>query len=419
MTSPVQKALDPDFRRSSLPVYDHTGTAYTPPPRPAFFRNPRDSFVPLEAIAPPLSPVEVAQHDDSSQGEKSIGGLLEKTRNLQSSLLSLGRTSSPKTLPPATSKTAPRPLMLSSSSLITSKSSGRSRVTPPPNISSREDWADVMKLRNSQLHRDSISSVSSLSPSDAFHRKSEYDSDASASRVVPLNRQSVSPMALMSKSRRSRPPSTASTASSEQPAPSTPTKEVTTEHQDIVNVASPKDEVTPNGKADAPIVEGHASLTRKSYRRKPQPALAPSGDTSDSSIGNTNSRAARLRNKRYPPRLSNLHKENTPQVEDSRKASPSNLTVPWPSEDQDMAVTPKASTFDQNIPPQSPLKSPKTREERSRKISNSSRHRKLSNSNRETIVHHNRSDSMAEDGDDEGYDDLLRAYESEESSFLT
>lgn len=86
-----------------------------------------------------------------------------------------------------------------------------------------------------------------------------------------------------------------------------------------------------------------------------------------------------------------------------------------------MAITPKASTFDQSTLPQSPLKSPKIREERVRKSSTNSRHRKLSNtnSNRDSTVRHSRSYSAAEDGDDEGYDDLLSAYESEESSLLT
>lgn len=416
-TSPVQRSVDPELKRSSLPIYDHTGAIYTPPPRPSFFRNPRDSFVPAEAAALMLSPSETSQKDDSFKSDKLSGGLLEKTRNLQSSLMSLARTPSPRPPPLTTPKAAPRPLLLNSSSLITSYGSGKSRVTPPSNDGG-QDWADVMKLRNSHLHRDSMSSVSSLSPSDAIHRgqaRSEYDSDVSTSRIIPLNRRSVSPMALASKSYHSRPPSSTSTASSEQAVPATPAKDVSVERQDIIDVVSPKDEeVTPNGKADVPVLSEHTSLTRKSYRKKPQPVLALPGDTSDSSVGDINSRAVRLRSKRYPPRPSNLHIDNTTQMEDNKAASPSNLVVPWPSEDQETAATPRAASFDTSLP-SSPLKSPKAKDERTRKVSGNSRHRKLSSSNREG-VRRSRSDSAAEDGDDEGYDDLLSAYESEENS---
>ncbi|KAF5358173.1 hypothetical protein D9756_001855 [Leucocoprinus leucothites] len=424
LTSPVQKSADPDLKRSSLPIYDHTGTPYMPPPRPTFFRNPRDSFIPSAAASMLFSSTETSQREDSPPIETS-GGLLEKTRNLQSSLRSLTRTPSPMP-PPAAPKSGPRPLMLSSSSLITSTSSGRSRVLPPSNDSAGsagEDWADVMKLHKSQFHRDSMSSVSSLSPSDAIHRKStrsEYDSDSNASKIVPLNRRSVSPMAPASKLYHSRPPSTTSTISSDQAIPETPAKEDASGYQDTIGVASPKeDEITPNGNSDMPILPAQASLTRKSYRRKPEPSLSRPGDASDSSTGDTPSRASRLRSKRYPPRLSNLQIDNTAQFETGKQStSPSSLAVPWPSEDLDVAITPKASSFDSNPLPASPSRSPKMKEERPRKVSNNTRHRKVSSSNRES-ARRSRADSTAEDGDDEGYDDLLSAYESEESSSLT
>ncbi|KAF9448344.1 hypothetical protein P691DRAFT_729792 [Macrolepiota fuliginosa MF-IS2] len=423
VTSPVQRSSEPEYRRISLPMYDHTGTIYTPPPRPAFFRNPRDSFIPSGAAALPFSPTEMSQPDDSPNppSEKSSGGLLEKTRSLQSSLLSLTRTPSPNP-PTATPKAAPRPLLLNSSSLMTSHSSGRARVTPPSNDGHGDEWADVMRLRKPNLHRDSMSSVSSLSPSDAIHRRqtrSEYDSDASTSRVVPLNRRSISPMAPVSKSHHSRPRSSTSTTSSEQAVPSTPAKEESMGSQNTIDVASPKDEeITPNGKADTQIRESeHVSLTRKAHRKKPQPILSAPDDTSDSSVGDANSRAARLRSKRYPPRLSNLHIENTVQMEDSKSTSPSNLLVAWPTEDLETVATPRATSFDPDVLPASPAKSPKIKEERPRKVSTSSRHRKVSSSNREA-ARRSRSDSAAEDGDDEGYDELLSAYESEESASL-
>jgi hypothetical protein len=210
----------------------------------------------------------------------------------------------------------------------------------------------------------------------------------------------------------SRPPSTTST-SSDQPVSETPAKEDTVDRQDFIDIASSKEEeITPNGKADMPIISEQASLTRKSHRRKPQPSLSMPDDTSDSPPADTTSRAARLRSKRYPPRLSNLQIDNTAQFQDNKSASPSNLTVAWPSEEMDAATTPRASTFDS-----SPSKSPNVNEERPRKVSNGARHRKLSSSNREG-ARRSRADSAAEDGDDEGYDDLLSAYESEESTSL-
>lgn len=414
MTSPIQKTIDTELKRSSLPMYDHTGTTYSPPPRPSFFRNPRDSFIPSEAASLVLSPTEMTDQDDLPHGEKPSVGLLGKTRT---SLLSLARTPSPRPPPPATPKSGPRPLMLNSSTLMTSQ---RSRVIPSSRDSIGEDWAEVMKLRNPSLHRDSMSSVSSLSPSDAIQRKptrSEYDSDAGTSRIVPLNRRSISPMAPASKLSYSRPPSTTST-SSDQPIPETPVKEEVFDHRDDIYVALPmEEEMTSNEKGDMPILAAETSLARKSYRRKPQPSVSVSDDTSDSSPGDITTRAARLRSKRYQPRLSNLQIDNTAQFEENRSASPSNLTVAWPSEDLDAATTPKAASFDSQDLPSSPSKSPKVKEERPRKMSNNVRHRKLSSSNREG-VRRSRADSTAEDGDDEGYDDLLSAYESEESTSL-
>ncbi|XP_006458445.1 hypothetical protein AGABI2DRAFT_115479 [Agaricus bisporus var. bisporus H97] len=419
VTSPVQKKIEPEFKRSSLPVYDHSGTVYNPPPRPSIFRNPRDSFVPAEAVPFVLSPTEISLNEMIPDSGKSSGSFLERTRNLQSSLMSLTKTQNPQPPPTTTPKAGPRPLLLNSSSLITSRSSGKSRVTPQ-SADGGEDWADATVLRKEQFHRDSISSISSLSPSDAVSRKqtrSDYDSDTGTSRFVPLNRRSVSPMALASKSYASRPSSTASAASSEQTVPATPAKNVPSEYRDAVDVVSPNDgEVSPDSKVDLPILSERVTLTRKILRRKPQPVISLPSDTSDSSTGSLTSRAARLKNKHYPPRLSQLHMSSPSQAENDKSTSPSNLEVPWPNDDEETATTPRASTFDGSAAsPSSPLRSPKNRIERARKTSNSSRPRKLSNTNKES-VRRSRSDSTAEDGDDEGYDDLLSAYESEENS---
>jgi len=412
VTSPVQKKFEPEFKRSSLPVYDHTGEVYSPPPRPSFFRNPRDSFIPTDVVPFKLSPTEASVNEKAPDSEKSSGSLLERTRNLQSSIMSLTKTQNTPPPPSPSPKAAPRPLLLNSSSLITSHNSGKSRVTTPSGDEG-EGWTDVTAARNQHLHRDSMSSVSSLSPSDTMARKqtrSDCDSDTNKSRIVRLNRKSVSPMALASKSYNSRPSSGTSTASSEQTVPATPAKTASFERRESVDVASPNDEeVSPNGTTDLPILSERVMLTRKTLRRKPQPVVSLPSDTSDSSVGGMNSQAARLRNE---PRLSHLHMSNPSQAENSKSTSPSNLEVPWPNDDEEMATTPRASTFDSSATnPSSPSRSPI----RARKTSNNSRHRKLSNTSREA-VRRSRSDSAAEEGDDEGYDDLLSAYESEESN---
>lgn len=402
MTSTAQK-----LRRKSLPIYDHNGALHSPPPRPLFFRNPHDSLVPSATV--PTAP-EVPQHDDSPSTDKSIG-LLEKTRNsLHSSLQSFTRTPSPMPSP-ALPQSGPRPLMLSSAHLITSHSSGRSRITPSSQDATEDRTATA---RLGKVHRDSTSSASSLS-SDALYRKSfrsDHDSDTSASRIVPLNRKSVSPMAPRFRVYRSRPPLVTSTVSSDPAVPETPTKDDEIDYQSAISLASSsskEEEITPDGKAEVLMLPKQALLTRRTYRRKPEPY--PSGDASDSSAGDITLRATRLRSKRHTPRLSDLQIEKTASFEEVKPLeSPSNLVVvAWPNEDLDMATTPKPGSFDLS---DSPVK---LREERSRNISNNARPRKVSNSNREN-VRWSRAESGGEDGDDEGYDDLLSAYESEEST---
>lgn len=409
MASTAQKSAEPQFRRNSLPIYDYNSALYSPPPRPSFFQNPRDSLVPSTTTSMSFPATKVSQFDGLSSSGKS-SGLLEKTRNsLHSSLQSLTRT--PSSILPATPKSGPRPLMLNSARLITSHNSGRSRVTSS-SVDSAEDQAAIMKLR--RVHRDSTSSASSQSP-DAIYRdsfRSDRDSDTSSSRIVPLNRKSVSPMAPTSGLYRYRPPSAASTVSSDQAIPETPAREDKIDCQNAISLASPKEEeITPDGKAEVPILPKQALLTRRTYRRKPE--SNPSGDASDSSAGDNTSRVTRLRSKRHTPRLSNLQIEKTASFEEVEPlASPLNLAViAWPNEDLDMVTTPKPEFFDLSDSPTRP------KEERPRKLSNNVRQRKVSNSNREND-RWSRAESAAEDGDDEGYDDLLSAYESEESTSL-
>ena len=148
--------------------------------------------------------------------------------------------------------------------------------------------------------------------------------------------------------------------------------------------------------------------------------------------------ASRVRSKRYP-RLPNLsipddHKPHTSVEEKSLNSS--QLTVEWPQHETEIDSTPRESHFESEIrvpisrklsrSPQALRKKLSTgelghqrkvsvdtiRDYRPRKVSNSHRPRKISNESRE--VPKSKWDSSGEEGDDEGYDELLSAYESED-----
>jgi len=167
--------------------------------------------------------------------------------------------------------------------------------------------------------------------------------------------------------------------------------------------------------------------SRKLTRKKtPPPVHNLTGDTSESSTPEPPKRSIRVRAKRStrPP---NLHLQTT-AAEPS--TSPSSLAVDWPHDEQELATTPKATSFDANVAssPRSPRRTRKVstegrsptrqrkasgegQEPRSRKVSTEARIRKTS----ETKGKKHR-DSAADMGDDEGYDELLSAYESEDSA---
>lgn len=151
----------------------------------------------------------------------------------------------------------------------------------------------------------------------------------------------------------------------------------------------------------------------------------------------TPARSPRLRLKRYSTRPPNLNIEDhasRPRPNVDRKVPNSNsLAVEWPAEDHEMISTPRASNFDTDEPSSSPPVSSRSRrtqrssadtqdrksvadvqEVRMRKLSTGQRSRK-SSSDRKDVGKKAR-DSSAEEGDDEGYDELLSAYESEEGS---
>ena len=470
-----------EARRDSLLGIDHTGP-YSPPQRPAYFRPPRDSIIVLPdndpIVASLSSPVISPQYD---------GGFLNKTKNIQASLASLTRSQTPQPV----SKSGPRPLLLSSSSLITASQGNapRSRSATSTPTPERGQWTDVMRAKGHNLHRGSQSSISSLSPSDALSRPlksrgSDWDSDTGSSRVIPLNRRSVSPMApsfrLPPIHRR---PTSAGSSSSDRGLLSPPmssrysTGDGKTQNLDAADsqgwgrieipdsppIASPPPPRTP---ITIPSHDGSVRVTdseqqrgsmvlsdpdgsplepplqsRKLARKKtPPPTQYETEDTSDSSVVQAPPRSPRVRSKHQPSRPAHLRIQDNSRsraVMEQKMPNPNSLGVEWPVED--VVITPRAASFDVDglssalpISSRSPRRSRKVSTEgperarklstdvhevRGRKISTDSRTRKVSTENKE-VTRRSR-DSAAEEGDDEGYDDLLSAYESEEGSKMS
>jgi hypothetical protein len=139
-----------------------------------------------------------------------------------------------------------------------------------------------------------------------------------------------------------------------------------------------------------------------------------------------------VRSKWYP-QLPSLQIQQKPET--SAEENPSQLTVEWPRDDIEIVLTPKGRRFESEEQAsmarklsRSPLRAKKQstgeierqrkasmdtiRDGRQRKVSNGHRPRKISTESRE--VPKDRHDTSAEEGDDEGYDDLLSAYESED-----
>jgi hypothetical protein len=385
-----------DGRHASLPTM-RAPEIYSPPTRPAFFRPPRDSVIgPSRPISPPTSPPWSPQ---------SEGGFLSRTRNLQDSLSALTRSSTP---PAAAPKSGPRPLLLSSSTLITAPSRKRPDSSESGQLADGQ-WQHVPR---GHLHRDSQSSASSLSPLDVVGRgfrpnRSELNPDMNVpSRRVALNRRSVSPMAPIS---RIRPTSGSSTSTSPDRGLMSPTKlSIVTDGEDTL-------EVVTNGTTPSNMLG--LSLQTEDTTDSEVPSPGPRSEVP--------SRNPRLRSKRYSSRPANIRTEDLSKPKSvADQPSPQSLGVDWPEQAQDTAATtPKASTFDDTSPggrrrsstDQARKMSGDGQEARTRKVSGGSlRSRKLSSTG--TIRKSNR-DSAAEEGDDEGgYEDLLSAYESEDSS---
>ncbi|KAJ7285961.1 regulator of Vps4 activity in the MVB pathway-domain-containing protein [Mycena rebaudengoi] len=388
-------ARRPEEGRHSLPTIEHPHF-HSSPSRPAFFRPPRDSVI----ISSPPSP-SPASPPWSPQSE---GGFLSRTRNLQDTFAALTRSQSPP--PPPAPKAGPRPLLLSSSTLISAPK------TRPASISRQSgdgQWQHVTRSKEHRLQRDSQSSASSLSPSDAVGRGwkpkiSDWDPDTNIpSRKVALNRRSVSPMAPIS---RVRPTSQSSSGTSPDtgllsPPMSSrrrlqPTSDLLTPTQNAINGAPPED-------------------SNESYDSS-EPSLRQTDD-SDAEM------SPPLRSRRYASRPTNIRTEDLSRLKSA-------LSVDGPDAVPEAVATPKATEFDDTSAIPMPGRARQSSaDSQSRKLSSdgydppvrkisggSSRSRKISSGTIKAASRRTR-DSAAEEGDDEGgYGDLLSAYESEDGS---
>lgn len=415
-------------------VYPRRSSVYSPPPRPVYFRSPRDSYTSSDTDKPSLSYINVQPTRSSSNL-----GTISRTRASLAALIS----------PPP--KSAPRPLILSSSSVITRTPAYNNNMTPRHPHSapaqSHHDWTDDQRVKKPE-RRDSLSSVSSLSTSESVNQSQRAsvlsrDSDTSGTgRRILLNRKSVSPLA---PKYRSHPTLSSKASSSSVPSdnPQRPREDL--ECADVPGcipgsppVTSPLVPHTPSSIATSMDIGVH--VTEHEERRgsvlleglegqvlvtSPQPkkfirkrVFTEPDDTTDSSIVSLPARSLRARTRRHQAQPASLRLQaEVPTLDTTdRIPSPNALRVEWPIEDQDMSTTPRASEFGltrrRSASPKIIHKLPT--EIRIRKVSGGQPSRKISLESRET--QRNSRDSAAEEGDDEGYDDLLSAYESEESS---
>lgn len=460
-----------DSRRSSMPEPDRSDV-YSPPARPAFFKPVRDSYLPEPRKTSPTASVGsdiVSPISDAG----SDSGVPRGRRTM--SVAHLGQqTTSPQSATSATGKSGGvRPLLLNSSHLITQPHS-RS-PTQPTNSPPEKQWAEnVRASRPIPQHRHSQSSMSSLAPEVmSTPRRAETSIvpsvDTSVSRIVPLNRKTPSPMA---RARRtgsvSSTPSSPPTSHSRLPTDSSeastrPTNSVRRNsgwaQADSVDSSLPSPPLprTPQSSTNNETVRVHPTEAQRGSMvladpadltdvpteathtpRKPSLSRLQIDDTSDSSVpapAFTPIRTPRVRSKRFPPRLNSVRVKESrapsippvPTLPDTKIPSPNSLAPPEWSGEEVGSVTPRAATFDSaTASGPNGRRSRKLSGERSgdeapfrpRKLSGDGRARKVSSERTRKVsgegmqTKHKR-ESAAVEGDDEGYDELLSAYESE------
>ena len=422
--------------------------AYSPPARPAYFRPPRDSMLPQPRRSLLSSPTSPDSGDDTASA---------KLNNIKDSIASLAGlvTTSPSKPEP---KSAPKPLLLNSTSLLT-------RAAPSPPVRS-----PPIRLRPDSSSSTGFPTYATARPIRSRDSQSEWESDATESRVVPLNRRSVSPMAPQSRIGHGRLYSSSSekgvarqdlllNGGSYSPSgrsdgsASRGWGRIDTLDSPVTLPSSPPLHTPPSAALIPSVVSGavyqHGSVIapepgirvleapsqgRKLVRKKTPPPLPDY--TSDSSVVlEAPPRSPRMRSKRSPHNLSKLHVQRPGLAEVS--TSPNRLALPELSDDHESAVTPRATAFresngENSASSASPI-SPAPGLHKARKLSGDSRKasgdnfeprtRKISSSGhspRARKVSETRpakeTESAAEEGDDEGYDELLSAYESEGST---
>lgn len=421
---------------------------YSPPPRPTYFRPPRDSMLPQPRRYAQSSPTSPDSVDDTPSTQAKV---------LRDSIASLAGFTVPTPSKPSP-KSAPRPLLLNSTSVVTRPSSSSSPLvrTPP------------LRTPPSRLRGDSLSSVGTAPESAKTKTRrhdshSEWESDALESRVVPLNRRSVSPMAPHYRTVHGRPPSSSSergpngqdlflnspsgrsdgsasrgwsrgdrldsplTLPASPPLYTPPPPTATSSHAAVSGAASQRGSLVIS-EPNIRVLE--APIQARKLARKKTPPSSHVDYTSDSSAAlDAPPRSPRQRPRRGTHSLATIHVQKDKSTEDNGTSN--TLTLPEPV-DHDNVVTPRAAAFQQPNENSTPSAFPALPPLRTRKISGESRKahgdasepraRKISSSShspRTRKVSEGRStkrvDSGAEEGDDEGYDELLSAYESEDS----
>ena len=444
-TSPVQEAT----RREGSISATYRSEAYSPPARPAYFRPPRDSMLPHPRRSLLSSPTSPDSGDDTASAK------LNNIKDSIASLAGLVATTPSKPSP----KSAPRPLLLNSTSLLT-------RAATPP-----------VRSPPTRLRADSSSSAGFPAYATArltrsHDSQSEWESDATGSRIVPLNRRSVSPMAPQSLMGHGRLQSSSSekgltrqdlflnggqyspsgrsdgsasrgwgridaldspaTLPPSPPSHNPPPPSITLNPSAVSGAVYQRGSIT-IPEPDIRVLEA-PSQTRKLMRKKTPPRLPDYTSDSSAPPEAPPRSPPRLRSRRSPH---HLHVQIQKSVPLEVSTSPNRLALPELPDDHESAVTPRATAFREgngegsasSASPKSPAPglyrtrklssdgrkaSGDTFEPRTRKISSSShspRTRKVSETRSAK-----QTESAAEEGDDEGYDELLNAYESEDSS---
>lgn len=463
-----QSRMSEGYSPQPSPLLEVPGK-YVPPERPAFFQNPRDSMY-IDPRALHIDPR--ALHVDPRSGPASPNLSSSEASPLSDAGSAVSSSGRPK-------RTGPKPLLLGGG--------GTLMTSTTPISADKNQWAE--SIRRAPMSRDSMSSASSVSPTDFkdFMKKArnrtesrDWDSETTQSRIVPLKRGSVSPAASASRMMSARTMSTSSAASSDRgspipeeritkgsdgvsslnhsrlpspdspttlpssPPPKTPTTSISLNQAvHISNAERQQGSIVLSESSDVPE---DAPVTLPSFIRRKTPSPTPrrreDGDASDSSAG----APARSHLRRQPPRL---RIRDSAITADHLTASPNTLTLPS-HESESGLPTPKAGeTFE--FPPAGSPRSPRkvrkasgesvgevrtrklsseNRETRSRKASadgepaqklsgevRDARPRKISDSRIRKISTESRGSrktrsSVAIEGDDEGYDDLLSAYES-------